>query len=228
MAKLFVITGPSGVGKGTLLARLRPAFPELTFPISATTRPPRPGEVDGVNYYFLTDEEFEHRRDLGHFVEWARYGAHYYGTLLEELTYPLGSGRSVVLEIELQGARQIRKRFPDAVTVFIAPPDPEALVERLAKRGTEDAKAVEARLAAAEVEIAAAGEFDHIVVNDDVNTAAAELQNLFAQHLLTVEVGRPDAQELLRLAKLGLEAEGSDAPLALKRLERQLGLGEAA
>ena len=141
MPKVFVITGPSGVGKGTLIRTLRERVPELALSVSATTRAPRPGEEDGVDYHFLSPEEFERRVRAGEFVEHARYSGRRYGTLRSELERRLAAGAPVVLEIELQGARQVRESLPDAVQIFIAPPGAEALRTRLIGRGTDSAGA---------------------------------------------------------------------------------------
>jgi len=170
-----VITGPSGVGKGTLIRSLRERMPELELSVSATTRPPRPGEVDGVDYWFLTAGEFERRVEAGEFVEHAIYSGHRYGTLRSEVERRTRAGRPVVLEIEVQGARQVRASLPDAVQIFIAPPSLDALRARLIGRGTDDPEAVEARLGVAEEELAAQAEFRHVVVNDRLEDAVAEL-----------------------------------------------------
>ena len=175
MALLFVITGPSGVGKGTLITRVRERVPELELSVSATTRHPRPGERDGVEYHFLTAQQFQAHADAGDFVEHATYSGNRYGTLRSEVDGRLRDGRPVILEIEVQGARQIRQALPEAVAVFIAPPSREALRERLLARGTDDPEQVEARLRTAERELEAQPEFSHVVVNDDVDRAADEL-----------------------------------------------------
>jgi guanylate kinase len=172
---VFVITGPSGVGKGTLIRLLRERLPELALSVSATTRPPRPGETQGVDYHFISDAEFErHVRD-GDFVEWAEYSGRRYGTLREELERHTSGGRPVVLEIEVQGARQVRESLPDAVQIFIRPPSEDALRDRLIGRGTDDADQVERRLRVAEAELDAAGEFPHVIVNDRLDEAADAL-----------------------------------------------------
>ncbi len=183
MAKVFVITGPSGVGKGTLIRALRERLPELALSISATTRAPRAGEVDGRDYYFLTPEEFARRADANEFLEHAAYSGNRYGTLRSEVERRLAEGESVLLEIEVQGARQVRAAMPEAVLVFIAPPDPGALRERLEGRGTDDAPAIDERLRTAEIELDAQQEFQHVVVNDDLDRAAAELEAIVRAEL---------------------------------------------
>jgi guanylate kinase len=183
MGKVFVITGPSGVGKGTLIERLLEHVPELELSVSATTRDPRPGEVDGRDYHFLTPEDFERRVEAGDFLENATYSGNRYGTLREEVERRLEEGRSVVLEIEVQGARQVREAMPEAVQIFIAPPDPAALRERLEGRGTDSAAAIERRLRTAETELEAQQEFPHVVVNDEVQNAASELEELVRSEL---------------------------------------------
>lgn len=183
MARVFVITGPSGVGKGTLISGLLERIPQLELSVSATTRAPRPGERDGVDYHFLSDEEFERRVSAGEFVEHAEYAGHRYGTLCAELERRLAAGVAVVLEIEVQGARQIRGALPDAVQVFIAPPSIEALRERLVGRGTDDRSDVEARLRVAIEELRARSEFAHVVVNDRVEQALDELTRIVERSL---------------------------------------------
>ena len=168
MAKVFVITGPSGVGKGTLIELLRERVPSLELSTSATTRAPRAGEQDGRDYHFLSREEFARRADANEFLEHAAYSGNRYGTLRSEVERRLAAGESVVLEIEVQGARQVRAAMPEAVLVFIAPPDPATLRERLEGRGTDDPAAVDERLRTAELELDAQQEFQHVVVNDEV------------------------------------------------------------
>ena len=174
-AKVFVITGPSGVGKGTLIRTLRERLPQLELSVSATTREPRPGEEDGVAYHFLDDDEFTRRVEAGDFVEHASYSGRRYGTLRSELERRTAVGAPVVLEIEVQGARQVRETMPEALQVFIAPPSREALRARLVGRGTDDAEQVDARLRTAEAELAAQDEFAHVVDNDRLEDAVDEL-----------------------------------------------------
>jgi guanylate kinase len=175
---VFVITGPSGVGKGTLIRALRERIPELELAVSATTRNPRPGEFDGIDYHFLSDDEFEDRVDKGHFVEHARYAGRRYGTLREELQRRGAGETPVLLEIEVQGARQIRKAMPEAIQVFIAPPSEEALRTRLVGRGTDSPEEVARRLDTAREELAAQHEFSHVIVNDRLEDAVAQLEAL--------------------------------------------------
>jgi guanylate kinase len=173
--KVFVITGPSGVGKGTLIRGLLERVPELELSVSATTRAPRPGELDGVEYHFMTADEFDRRAADGGFVEHAAYSGNRYGTLRSELERRLKSGVPVVLEIEVQGARQVRQAMPDAVAVFIAPPSRDALRARLVGRGTDPPEQVDERLRAADRELEAQEEFAHVIVNDRLEEATDEL-----------------------------------------------------
>ena len=183
MAKVFVITGPSGVGKGTLIGLLRERVPELALSTSATTRSPRAGEEDGRDYHFRSGEEFARRAEANEFLEHASYSGHRYGTLRSEVERRLAAGESVVLEIEVQGARQVRAAMPEAVLVFIAPPDPAALRERLETRGTDDEEAIAERLRTAEIELDAQQEFQHVVVNDELQRAAGELDRIVRTEL---------------------------------------------
>ena len=178
-----MITGPSGVGKGTLIEQVLDRVPELELSTSATTREPRPGEIDGREYHFLSPEDFRRRIEAGDFLEHAGYSGNHYGTLRQEVERRLAEGRSVVLEIEVQGARQVRDAMPEAVLIFIAPPDEAVLRRRLEGRGTDTPEAIEQRLRTAEVELAARSEFPHVVVNDEVQKAASELEGLVREEL---------------------------------------------
>jgi guanylate kinase len=183
VARVVVITGPSGVGKGTLIRGLMERLPELELSISATTRPPRPGERDGVDYHFLSREDFDRRVAEGAFLEHADYAGSSYGTLRSELEDRVRSGVPVVLEIEVQGARQVRAAVSDSLQVFIAPPSPEALRARLTGRGTDDPAEVERRMRVAEEELAARPDFAHVVVNDRLEEALERLTEIVADEL---------------------------------------------
>lgn len=183
MAKVFVITGPSGVGKGTLISKLLERVPDLELSVSATTREPRAGEVDGRDYHFLTPAQFDERIEREDFLEFATYSGHRYGTLRSEVRKRLEQGRSVVLEIEVQGARQVRAAMRESIQVFIAPPDPAVLRQRLESRGADSAAAIDARLEVAEQELAAQGEFAHCVTNDELERGAADLEGIVRAEL---------------------------------------------
>jgi guanylate kinase len=183
VAQVFVITGPSGVGKGTLIRGLMERLGALELSVSATTRAPRPGERDGVDYHFLDRGEFDRRVALGEFVEHADYAGRSYGTLRSELEDRVRAGVPVVLEIEVQGARQVRRSVPSAVQVFIAPPSLDALRARLVGRGTDDPTEVERRLGVAEEELTAQPEFAHVVVNDRLEDALQRLTEIVAGEL---------------------------------------------
>jgi guanylate kinase len=183
VAKIFVITGPSGVGKGTLIEQLLERVPDIELSVSATTREPRPGEADGRDYHFLTPAEFERRVEAGEFLEHATYAGNRYGTLRSTVERALEAGRSVVLEIEVLGAGQIREARPDAVQIFIEPPSPAALRERLVGRETDSPEEIEKRLSRAEVELEAADDFHFRIVNERVEEAASQLEELVVKEL---------------------------------------------
>ena len=183
IARVFVITGPSGVGKGTLIRGLMERLPGLELSVSATTRAPRAGEREGVEYHFLPRQEFDRRVAQGEFVEHADYAGRSYGTLRSELESRVRDGIPVVLEIEVQGARQVRSAMPEAVQVFIAPPSLPALRTRLVGRGTDDPEEVERRLQVAEHELGAQPEFAHVVVNDRLDDALDGLAAIVAEQL---------------------------------------------
>lgn len=169
--KLIVLTGPSGVGKGTLLQQLLQQCPDLYLAVSATTRSPRDGEVDGKHYYFLTREQFQDRIEQNQLLEWAEYAGNFYGTLREPVNNGIKQGQKVILEIELVGARQVRKKAPDAFQIFISPPSLADLETRIRGRGQDSETAIARRLDQAKIELAAADEFDFQLVNDDLEQA---------------------------------------------------------
>lgn len=172
---LLVLSSPSGGGKSTIARHLLSAREDLGYSVSATTRAPRAGEADGVDYHFLAPAEFARRVDAGEFVEWAEYGGARYGTLKVEVERVLASGRHAVLDIEVAGARQVRKAFPESVQVFVLPPSGTVLAQRLRSRRTDDAAAQARRLDIAREEIGAAREYDYMIVNDDLVTAVAQV-----------------------------------------------------
>ncbi len=176
--KLIVLTGPSGVGKGTLVRSLLQGHPELVLSISATTRAPREGEVDGKDYFFLSRPKFEEMVKLGELLEWAEFAGNLYGTPRGPALDRMAEGKSVLLEIELLGARQVRKSFPEALTIFILPPSMSELERRLRGRGLDPEEAIARRLQRATEEVEAAGEFKFQIVNDDLEKALGELEGV--------------------------------------------------
>ena len=183
MPRAVVITGPSGVGKGTLIRGLMERVGDLELSVSATTRAARAGERDGVDYHFLSREQFDRLLAAGEFLEHADYAGNRYGTLRSQLEDRLRAGHPVVLEIEVQGARQVREAMPEALQVFIAPPSLDALRARLTGRGTDDLEEVERRLRVAEGELAAQPEFGHVVVNDHLEKALEQLTEIVSREL---------------------------------------------
>ncbi|AKK03233.1 guanylate kinase [Corynebacterium epidermidicanis] len=177
---LVVLAGPSAVGKSTVVRRLREEVPNLYFSVSMTTRDPRPGEEHGRDYFYVTKEEFQCKIDAGEMLEWADIhgGLQRSGTPAEPVTEALADGRPVLVEVDLVGARNVAKAKPEAITVFLAPPSWDVLVERLTGRGTETAEVIERRLATAKEELAAQSEFQHVVVNDDVDKAVQAIREL--------------------------------------------------
>lgn len=174
--KLIVLTGPSGVGKGTLMRSLLARHPELYYSVSATTRSPRPGEIDGKDYYFISRSKFEQLVAAGEFLEWAEFAGNYYGTPREPVINQICSGKLVLLEIELKGARQIRRSFPEALSIFIMPPSFSELEKRIRTRGQDSEEAIARRLRRAQDEINAADEFDIQIVNDDFETTLKSIE----------------------------------------------------
>ncbi|GAA2248573.1 MULTISPECIES: guanylate kinase [Kitasatospora] len=173
--RLTVLSGPSGVGKSTVVAHMRQQHPEVWLSVSATTRHPRPGEQDGVQYHFVDNDEFDKLVANGELLEWAVFAGNRYGTPRQAVQERLDRGEPVLLEIDLQGARQVRESMPEAQLVFLAPPSWEELVRRLTGRGTEPQHVIDERLAAAKVELAAETEFDVTLVNTSVEQVATEL-----------------------------------------------------
>ncbi|WP_276780601.1 guanylate kinase [Actinomyces gerencseriae] len=179
LSRLTVLAGPTAVGKGTIVTELRRRHPDLFVSVSATTRAPRPGEIDGVHYHFVSDAEFDRLISTGQMLEWALvHGTHRYGTPRGPVQAQLDAGRPALLEIDLAGARQVRESMPSAQLVFVMPPSWNELVARLTGRRTEDIREQERRLATARTEMDAAGEFDHVIVNDTVSRATSELEEL--------------------------------------------------
>lgn len=172
---LFVISGPSGAGKGTLVKRILERVPNTWVSISATTREPRAGEVDGIDYQFMTADEFERDIEAGGFVEWASVHSHYYGTPVAPIEEQLAAGKTVLLEIDVQGGFQVQDKLPQAKLVFIAPPNMEVLEQRLRSRGTDSEEAIVQRMHNAVGEMEASARYDAVIVNDDLDRATEEL-----------------------------------------------------
>lgn len=179
--KLLVIAGPTAVGKGTVARRILETNSDIVLSVSATTRQPRKGEVDGESYFFLSDAEFDRLIESGEMLEFAVvHGTHRYGTPRQPVLAAIEAGKNVLLEIDIQGASQVKEQMPEAITVFIAPPSWEELVRRLEGRGTEDSVEMERRLATARIELQAQGHFDHVVINDDVAKCAQSVVELLS------------------------------------------------
>ena len=181
MGRLFVVSGPAGAGKGPMLGRVREQRPDLALSVSATTRAPRVGVQEGVSYYFLTEEEFRRRIDAGDFLEWANVHGNLYGTLVSEVRSRL-EGASLILEIDPQGAMNVRRMMPDCVLVFIAPPSVEVLRERLIGRGSETPETLAVRLADAEQEMLTAKDYDEVVVNDNLDVAVQRFMEIMKRY----------------------------------------------
>ena len=197
-AKVFVITGPSGVGKGTLIRRLLERFPDLALSVSATTRAPREGEVDGRDYHFLERSRFDEMVAEGDLCEWAEVHGHRYGTSMSRVRLARETHRGVVFVIDVQGARQVKAAIPDAVAVFVLPPSWEVLEQRLRGRGTEREEVIQRRLRNAREEVAHYGLFDYLIVNDDLATAIEELKAIARATVAQRERRAHRAEALLR------------------------------
>ena len=180
---VYVISGPTAVGKGTVVRALQDLVPELFVSTSATTRPPRPGEIDGVHYYFVSDSVFDELVETDGLLEWARvHNVARYGTPRDSVAEALAEGKNVILEIDLQGARQVRETLPEAIHIFLAPPTWGELLNRLRGRGTETEQQIEQRLATAEFELKQQEEFDHVIVNDELSDTVQQLVDLMGLH----------------------------------------------
>ncbi len=197
---MFVLAGPTAVGKGTVAAAVRANHPEIRISVSATTRKPRPGEIHGVHYWFVSDQEFDDMIAEGSLLEWAVvHGTARYGTPRGPVTEAISRGTPVLLEIDLQGARQVRASMPEAYFVFLKPPSWEELVRRLVGRGTESAEERERRLATARLELAAETEFDTTIINHEVHEAAEQLVNLMKlsrEQSAPIQTTHPNASDL--------------------------------
>ncbi|CAJ1002066.1 MULTISPECIES: guanylate kinase [Bacillales] len=181
---LLVLSGPSGVGKGTVCKALRERMPDLVYSVSATTRAPRAGEVEGVNYFFKSKEEFRRMIEQDELLEWAEYVGNYYGTPRQFVVDMLEQGRDVILEIEVQGALQVKKKFPQGVFLFLAPPDLAELENRIVGRGTETEETIRHRMEMARQEIELMDQYDYVVVNDMIECACERIQSIItAEHL---------------------------------------------
>ncbi len=175
---LLVVSGPSGVGKSTVCRYLVNSLPEVEVSVSMTTRPPREGEKEGINYYFVSEGDFKSRIKTGFFLEWAKIYGNFYGTPLDKVEKRLQQGKDVILEIDVQGALQVRNKYPSAVLVFVAPPSFEELTRRIVGRGTEKEKLVEERLEVARDELKAYQSYDYMVINDDLETSAGKIKSI--------------------------------------------------
>lgn len=180
--RLFVVSAPSGAGKTTLCRALREVYADIQYSVSHTTRKPRQGEKDGIDYHFIDDKKFIDMRDRGCWAEWAMVHGHYYGTLAKNLVQALTGGHDILLDIDVQGTMQILERYPDTVTIFIMTPSLEILKQRLSKRGTEDPQTIEKRLRNAEKEIVGKSIYRHVIVNDDLSTATDEFIGIVGKY----------------------------------------------
>lgn len=181
---LLVLSGPSGVGKGTVCKALRPQMPDLVYSVSATTRAPREGEVNGVNYFFKSKREFQEMIEQDELLEWAEYVGNFYGTPRRFVKETIESGRDVILEIEVQGALQVKQKFPEGIFIFLAPPDLVELKKRIVGRGTESEESIRKRMDMARYEIELMDQYDYVVVNDQIDCACDRIKAIVtAEHL---------------------------------------------
>ncbi|MFD2670205.1 guanylate kinase [Marinicrinis sediminis] len=177
---LIVLSGPSGVGKGTVCTALRPKMKDLTYSISATTRSPRPGEVDGINYFFKSKEEFQSMIQQDELLEWAEYVGNFYGTPAPFVRETLDKGKDIILEIEVQGALKVKEKFPEGIFIFLIPPSLNELENRIVGRGTETSESIQNRMSAAREELSMMQNYDYVVVNDEIELACARIQSIIA------------------------------------------------
>ncbi|GAQ26064.1 MULTISPECIES: guanylate kinase [Tepidanaerobacter] len=194
---LIVVSGPSGVGKGTLCNALVKNIDNLFISISATTRPPRTGEVNGVNYIFMNQENFEEKIEEGQFLEWAKVYNNYYGTPKEFVIEKLKEGKDVILEIDIQGAAQVKKNCPNGVFVFIAPPSLEELRKRIINRGTDNEESINLRLKSAKEEMRASFDYDYVIINDDLDKAVLKLQSVILAERCKVSRNKDKILEII-------------------------------
>jgi len=196
---IFVISAPSGTGKTTLIRLLLPRFPGLSFSISCTTRLPRPGEVHGQHYFFVSEEEFKKSIAKGEMLEWAKVYGHYYGTPLHFVREKIAAGKDVVLDIDIQGAQEVRRKIPEAILIFIIPPSWEELQRRIINRSTDSSEVIKKRLKAAKEEIKMAREFDYIVINDILENALRELTSIIQATKARTSKRWPEIERLLQV-----------------------------
>ncbi len=181
--KLFVFSAPSGTGKTTIVRHLLRELPQLKFSVSATTRKPRANETNGVDYYFISEEEFKNKIENGEFIEWGKFYDYLYGTLKHEVEKDINNGNNILLELDVKGALEIKKAYPDSVTIFIAPPSIEELISRLKKRNTETEEDFKKRIERAEMELGYKEKFDYLVVNDELEKAKKEAKEIIIKEI---------------------------------------------
>jgi len=198
---IFVISAPSGTGKTTLVRLLLSRFPTLSFSISYTTRLPRPGEVDGQHYFFVSEKEFKRSIARGEMLEWAKVYGHYYGTPLHFVKEKIAAGKDVILDIDIQGAQEVKKKIPEAILIFIIPPSWEELQRRITNRSTDSLEVIKKRLKAARKEIKVARDFDYIVINDILENALQELTSIIQATKVRTNKRWPEIERLLQVSQ---------------------------